>query len=723
MLPYARSIFLISSAQLSLTLSAALPELSSIEPIEFDEAAQRLVARGDARLDYKGVRVQADQIAYYQEYALADAVGNVEINREGRRLIADQMSYDTENNIFSADILRTGEWPFYVSGVSAGGDKGNAEVDGATFYYGDPGPYTLSATAQTASFDNQADTVTLEQTTFRVGNYPVFYLPKYTHHVDQPPYFVEVNAGYDDELGAYLQTTTLFPIQPWLRAGMNLDLYTDRGVLAGPTVQYRYNDENQSLTGALNTGYINDNGDDLGVDVYRREIDSDRGFVEWRHKHHIGERITLTASTSYWSDSEVTRDFRDDIYSDNRRPDNFVEGVYAGDNYFVSAFGRFNPNDFEFTQERLPEVSLDILPIPIFNTGAYHRGSVSYARLSEDYSDLEESPTISEIGDESETDRIDASYRLERPIPVTDWLTFTPLAGARLTHYENQEFNITAGNNPPPTLDGDSYTRDIYEFGFDLEARMHAVYPTFNRTWDIDGLRHIVRPVVRYRYYTDPDSDGEIATIDRDAFDLNRPLLDLSDLRNTDAIEQQNFVRLGLENLFQTKSSNNGYGSRRLAALNFYQDVLFEKGTRFDDATEEQDTFNATWIEFILTPAPWLKFDMASRLHTETLTLEELRTRTTIQSGEIWEIGLSTDMLNKEIDQYRVDFIYRLNERYTLLTDCRFDAEGGDILSASVGLRTRLTGTWELIYEITFRDKAERESDVEFNIALRAFTL
>ena len=720
MLPFARSIFLLSSAQLSLTLSAALPELSSIEPIEFDEAAQRLVSRGDARLDYEGTRVQADQIAYYQEYGLADAIGSVEINRDGRRLIADEMSYDTQSNIFAVDVLRTGEWPYYVSAVTAGGDEETAEMEGATFYYGDPGPYTLNGTAQIATFDNEADTVTLEKTTFRVGPYPIFYLPKYTHHVDSPPYHVELNAGYDDEFGAYLQTTTLFPVTPWLRAGANLDFYTERGVLVGPTAQYLYNSEHQSIVGAFNSGYIHDNGDDLGNDVYGREINKDRGFVEWRHKHHIGERITLTASTSYWSDSEATRDFRDDIYSENRRPDNFVEGVYAGDNYFVSVFSRFTPNDFEFTQERLPEVSFEVLPIPIFNTGAYHRGSVSYARLSEDYSDIKDLynslyPPVDP--DDSETDRIDATYRLERPILFADWLTFTPLAGARLTHYENQEFSFIT---PAPD---DSYTRDIYEFGFDLEARMHAVYPTFNRTWDIDGLRHIVRPVVRYRYYTDPDSEGEIATIDRDAFDLNRPLLDLSDLRNTDVIEQQNFVRLGVENLFQTKSSNGGYGSRQLAALNFYQDVLFEKGTRFDDPTEEQDTFNATWVEFILTPAPWLKFDMASRFHTESLTLEELRTRTTIRSGEIWEIGLSTDLLNKRIDQYRVDFIYRLNERYSLLTDCRVDADGGDILSASVGLRTRLTSTWELIYAITFRDKTERESDVEFNIALRAFIL
>ncbi|MDP4878901.1 MAG: hypothetical protein NWR36_03355, partial [Opitutales bacterium] len=57
-------------------LFAALPELSSIEPLEFDEGAQRLVARGDARLEFDQTRVRADRITYYQEYGLADAVGN-----------------------------------------------------------------------------------------------------------------------------------------------------------------------------------------------------------------------------------------------------------------------------------------------------------------------------------------------------------------------------------------------------------------------------------------------------------------------------------------------------------------------------------------------------------------------------------------------------------------------------------------------------------------------
>lgn len=670
----------------------------------FDEAAQRLVARGDARLDLDNTRVRADSIIYYQEFGLADALGNVAVSREGARLLADRMSFDTQSSSFSVDVLRTGQWPYYISGVNAGGTTDQMEINGATVYYGNPGPFGLNATTDKVEYiDDETQRVKLHGATLRVGSVPFFYLPAYTHYLGTSPYHLDIDGGYDNELGAYLQTTTLFPVNSWLRMGANLDYYSKRGTLAGPTAQYVYNTSKQRIVGAVSTAYINDSGE-RDVDILGDEIDSDRGFAEWRHKHNIGERFTATTQLSYWSDSEVTRDFRDDYFSDNQNPDTFAEGVYAGDNFLISAFGRFRPNQFQLIQERLPELRLDVLPVPIFNTGIYHRGAVSYARLQEDLSDFS-----GLINEETQSDRFDLTYRIERPFLLTNWLTFTPLAGARLTQYNNQEVDSTF------LLNDDQFTREIYEVGFDLEARAYSSFPTFNETWNIDGLRHLVRPVVRYRYFSDPDSINEIAAIDREAFNLERPLLDLSDLRNIDSLAETHLVRLGVENLYQTRAQD--YGSRTLAALNFYQDVLFEKNTRYDG--DEQDTFNATWVELILKPAPWLKFDLASRFKTESLTLEELRTRTSLVSGEIWEIGLSTNLLNNQIDQYRLDFIYRLNERYSFLLDTRFDADTGDFTRFSVGLRSRIGSTWIVLYALTFREDARRESDVEFNISLK----
>lgn len=694
-----------------LRLDASLPELSALEPLEFDEASQRLIAKGDARLDLADTRVRADRITYYQAYGLADATGNVSVTHLGNRLLAERLSYEAETETFSVELMRTGQWPYHISGVSAGGTVEQTSVEGATLYYGEPGPFALSVAADSVFYAKDAPEpyVKMEGATFRVGQVPLFYLPAYTYYLESYPYYLELDGGYDDELGAHLQTTALFPLGSTMRLGANFDLYSERGVLIGPAAQYVYDSELQQIQGALSTGWIKDQADDatLGQDINNEQIDASRGFAEWRHKHHIGDRFTMTASATYWSDSEVTRDFREDYYNRNQSPDNFAEAAYAGDNFILSAFGRFRPNDFILSQERLPELRFDLLPVPILQTGAYQQASASFTELREqfDFSALPASRF------ELESQRYDLSYRIERPVHFKPWLTLTPLAGFRLTGYDQQEIQ----NDQSGTLLADgSVESDVYELGFDLDLRAYRSYDTRNATWAIDGLRHTIRPVLRYRYFSEPDDLSQIAAIDREVFNLDRPLLDLSDLRHIDQITEQHLTRIGLENLFQTRAEN--YGSRTLAALNFYQDILFDKETRYDGSDEE--TLEASWLELILQPAPWVKFELASRFRTESLTLDELRTRTSIRSGEIWEVSLSTDLLNKRIDQYRINFIHRLNERHAFLSDLFVDADSGEINRFSLGLRTRTGSTWQIFYMLTFRENAARESDVEFGVKL-----
>ncbi|MGB0745230.1 MAG: hypothetical protein ACPGSB_11960, partial [Opitutales bacterium] len=219
-------IFTLLLVATCLRLDASLPELSALEPLEFDEASQRLVARGDARLDFEDTRVRADRITYYQEFGMADAQGNVSVNIAGNRLLADRLSYESEKDSFSVDILRTGQWPFYVSGVSGGGNLEKSLIEGATLYYGEPGPFTLNVNSEQVEYvQGESDYVKMEGATFRVGNVPFFFLPSYTHYLDASPYYLDINAGYDNELGAHIQTTTLFPVTSFMRAGANFDLY------------------------------------------------------------------------------------------------------------------------------------------------------------------------------------------------------------------------------------------------------------------------------------------------------------------------------------------------------------------------------------------------------------------------------------------------------------------------------------------------------------------
>ncbi|MEC9228557.1 MAG: hypothetical protein VYA21_06970, partial [Verrucomicrobiota bacterium] len=438
MLTNARNSYFILALTLSFSLKAALPELSSIEPLQFDEDSQRLVARGDARLEFDDTRVKADRITYYQDYMLADANGNVTITQDGQRLLAERISFDVSGNIFAFDKMRTGKWPYYVSGLSGGGTAEESSVQESRLYYGNPGPFSLNVQAREAKYTNDysGQSISLDGATLRLGNMPFFYLPSYRHRLGENIGMVDFNVGSDSKLGQHLQTTTLFSLNSWLRIGANIDYYSERGILTGPTSQYVYHSPTQSIRGALTSGYINDKGDlsDLKLDSLNRPIEHNRAFAEWRHKHNHGERFATTASLSYWEDSEVTRDFRDDIFNENQRPDTFFEAAYAGDNFFLSVFSRFRPNDFQLIQERLPEVRLDLLPAEFSDTNIYHQASASYVQLREKFDG-----NIPALNFEKETERVDLTYRVERLFKLKDWLTLTPIAGARISNYNDRE--------------------------------------------------------------------------------------------------------------------------------------------------------------------------------------------------------------------------------------------------------------------------------------------
>jgi LPS-assembly protein len=700
-----RSILLLTS--LPAALFATLPELSSIDPIEYDEAAQRLVARGDARLKVETTEVRADTITYYQEYGLADALGDAAIMREGYRMVGERINFDANEDIFSIQAPRTGAWPLYVEGLDAGGTIEDMSLENPKVYYTNPGLLTPNIKARNLRFKevDERKSLQIKGATLRIGPVPFFYLPSFTYYVSESPFYFDFDAGSDSTLGTYLQTTTLIPITPALRLGANLDLYSKRGTLAGPAVQYVYDTGTQSMVGAFSSGFIEDRGK-TGTDVYGRAISTSRGYAEWRHQHQIGERATVVANLSYRSDSAAMRDFNEDNFRRNQRPDNFVEAVYTGDNFLLSAFTRFNPGDFDRIQERLPEFRFDYLPTAIGVLGAYHSGSATYAHLREDHNNV---PSLDGTTYRA-YDRFDLNYQVMRPVRLKNWLTFTPLASTRVSHYINQETESIPAVNP-----NDSASLTRYALGFDLSAQAQAAYATRNAIWEIEGLRHTLRPVLKYRYLGAPNKN-EAVQIERQAFDLKRPILDLNELRHIDDLGKAHLVRIGLENEFQTRAK--GYGARSLAALNFYQDILLEREQVKYDGTRP-DTLHATWVELLIQPAPWLKFDLAARLATQDMSLEELRTRTTLISGDAWSLRLSTDLLLSDIDQFRLAYMHRLNENQSFIANTRFNADTRTFNYTSIGLHSQLGSAWELLYEITLRDDPVRESELEFTIGLR----
>jgi LPS-assembly protein len=497
---------------------------------------------------------------------------------------------------------------------------------------------------------------------------------------------VTAEAGFSQLLGVYADLDARIPVWPGVKLGADIGIYSARGLIAGPSGSYRYNSGGQDIAGDFTSGFIHDNGT-LGTDILGRNVQADRGFFDWSHQQIIDENLTLTGEFNWWKDSEVLRDFHTDKFNKVQQPDSFFEGAYAGDNYFIDLFTRVAPNNFERVQQRLPELRFDLLPTPA-GAGFYERFNLGYAALEED--SLFSGPTL-------RSDRFDTFYSIERPILPAEWLSITPVAGGRLTYYDK-------------AVNGrQDYTRWLGEVGVDAQLRSSGTFDYQNALWGINGLRHLLTPVISYRYIPSIEQgQAYIPPIDRQVFSTYLQPIELGDMRNIDDLHGGNVLRIGLDNLLQTR--NAGYGSRDLVKFDLASDLNLSM-------QPGQRRWSDVYQEIAITPAPWMNISIFDRLSSRTLGLHEFNSRFEFSDHDWWTVQLTSTYLQRQIEEYFVEYDQRLNEVWKSLLRVRYDALTERWNEIAVGLRQNVQNTWNVRYEVSWTHGQQRVSS--FGLSLQ----
>jgi LPS-assembly protein len=598
------SVLLLFSA----TLRAApiVPELSG-QSSSYDLNTQENVITGSAQLVYGDALLTADEIRINRNTFMAVATGHVTLTHDTQRLLADHLTFRLKDGFFQLEHVRLGEYPVYIAADSVAGTKTKMTFKNAVFTLHEPNPYTPTIHAATLVYE-PGKSVIADGTSIGVGPVRPLILPQLTQRLDEQSFlsYFSATAGYRSNLGPYAGLGLDLPVMPDLRLGGHLDYYSERGLLFGPSGNYAYDGGGQELTGAFQGGFIDDRGDDAkrGTDILGHQVPHDRSYFEWQHQQNIDDKVTLMGDVNYWKDSEVIREFYPDKFASVQTPDNFLEADYAGQNYVLSAFTRFSPNNFDQVQERLPEIDFNLLPIEV-GGGMVERFSSSAAVLRDD------TPPPGPI---LNSNRFDMFYGLERPIAPTSWFTFTPVTGGRLTYYSNS------------TGVKDDYLRTLGEVGFDAELSSSGTWDYKNDRWQIDGLRHLFTPKISYRYIPEAEQgQAYIPPIDSLTFSPYLQPLDLGDMRNIDQLHRTNTMRLELDNVLQTRDPK--YGSRNLFSLNVAEDFLFSR-----DPGDQ--SLSQTEAEVSATPVNWLSFNALEIVVPQQREQRELDTGFTIKDGE-----------------------------------------------------------------------------------------
>jgi LPS-assembly protein len=664
-------------------------EFSSQQPTYFDDRTKEVVGIGNAQLAYGELLLTADEIRYNTETKIAVARGHAVLTQGARRLLAEVITYHLADGTYLVERLRMGEYPLNVSGASASGDKHSLTINDARATFHEPGPFVPTLRADRLVYA-PGQRLQGEGASVGVGGVRPFVFGVFQQNLHEPLLsYVSLTGGYRASLGAYVETGLRLPVAEGVKLGAEVSLYSKRGVMFGPAASYSGTQEGAEFQGHLRSGFIRDHGKRL-TDILGQPVPANRGYVEWEHQQQLASQLTFNGELNYWTDSEILRDFRPKDFFPVQEPDSFVESVYTGGNYFVSLFARFQPNSFHPVQQRLPELCFDLLPLAVGH-GFSETFSASIVALRED--PPAGGPTV-------RSDRFDAYYALSRVFTPQPWLSFTPIAGGRVTYYDR----ATGGRS--------TYTRTLGEVGFDAALRASAAYAYRNEAWGIDGLRHLITPRLTYRYIPEADKGQPyIPPIDRLAFTTYLPPLGLGDSRNLDQLHATNTLRVGLDNTIQTRDPV--YGSRDLLVFNLADDFRFHRQPGERDVSELH-------TEFALLPARWLQFEVYSSFAPQSFTMKEFNSGLTIHDGDQWSLRFSNNFLRHELDDYFIEGRRRLNEAYEAIARLQYDFRRRRFNEQFYGVRQNLSNLWLIEYAVTLYDGPRRESRFGFNVQVQS---
>lgn len=695
---FCRILFVLALVSTPFVLAAEKPLGLTADDVQVSivGGSQVYEAKGNARFLGDNLLLTADDIRYETKTETMTATGHIAFTRGPARLLADRLVYRRTDGTFTAESIRLGSYPYFAEGFSAEGTASEITVHRARVSYGEPGPWQPTLSADTIALA-PGQRLRTENANAGVGQVRPLPFPKFQHDFSQPfTGAVTLNGGYRRSLGVFAEAGLLIPVSTTARLGGDIGLYTDRGVMFGPSGRYTAPGDPERLTGHFRTGYIHDNGN-RSTDLLGRPIPPDRAYIEWEHQQMLAPNLSLNAQVNWWKDSEVLRDFRPRVFFPVQQPDTFVESVYTGGNYFVSAFGRFHPNRFHRVQERLPEIRFDLLPLAVGN-GFYERFNASVAFLQQDPPPV--SPANPLGGPSLRSTRLDAYYNLMRPFAPREWLAFTPIAGARVTHYTDTKGAARNG----------TYTRVLGEVGADVALRASGTFDYKNPQWKIDGLRHLFTPRLSYRYIPEADKGrARIPRIDAEAFSTYLQPLGLGDVRNIDDLHATNTLRLGFDNIIQTRDPV--LGTRDLLVFNVANDFRFRRRPGERDVSEIH-------TELAFMPARWLQVDVYESFAPRSFTLREFNSGVTLRDGNVWSVRFGNNFLRREIEDYSIDGRLRLNEQFEALTRLRYDVRKHRFNEQAYGLSQNLGNTWFISYTVSLYSGRRRENGFGFNVEI-----
>lgn len=500
--------------------------LTSSELI-YDQDNKKIIAVGGVQINYGGYRLVAKRVEYDQTTGRMMAIGDIElIEPNGNRIYGDKVDVtdDFANGFVEALRIETTD---NTRLAAASGERVNAEVmilNKGVYTACEPckerpeKPPLWQIKAERVIQDGKTHTVRLEQARFELFGAPIAFIPV----LEVPDPTVKRKSGFlfprmstEENLGFGLAVPYYQTLGPHMDATLTATGYTNQGLMLEAEFRQRFRLGLHTLRVAgihqLNPGAFTNDTSDAKVDQ--------RGMIQSKADFRINPRWSFGWDVMVQSDNNFARTYSLDGLDDPVHTNQtYLTGLGHRNSFDLRSY-KFDvqdadPNDRAEKQQAVVH--------PVFDYTYYHPDSVlggqltitknftSLSRTTTDRTKFVEGIRVEDRfpGLEGNFNRFSTEAEWKRTFILPVGLVLTPLVAAR---GDGLQVNMSdpSATYPGHYHDGDTATRSMLTAG--LEAR----YPILMTT---DNSSHILEPIGQIFARPDEQLAGALPNEDAQSF-------------------------------------------------------------------------------------------------------------------------------------------------------------------------------------------------------------
>ena len=613
----------------------------SVEDVLSMGAVRAVYLSGDIVMTEGQRTIRSDELYYdfYSKKALA--VNAVMRNFDTKRGIpiyvrADQLHQLAENK-FAAEGATLTSSEFYLPQISLTASK-VIITD------------TTTIDAQRGRVSDDSYDAQMYDIRLKYYDSTVFYWPYMRTNLQKPDTALKsVHTGYDNTWGMTVETRWYLSKLLGLREPEGVDstyafdYYGKRGFGTGVKIDYQRDNYFGLLIGYI----IHDSGEDkLGRHSTRRGLERGnevRGRFLWLQRAFLPYNWQLTTGVGYASDEHFIEQYYRSEFNVGTGQETYVHLKRIEDNWGLSLLGKGRINDFADELEEMPSIEFHLAGQSLFDDNFTLYSDTQFSRLRQrigkDHSIAIDKEWFSFV-----------SHRTELDMPVrAGSFKIVPFVAATVGYDDRSGFTRTLVDGSSSGSFGED-TIWIGEAGIRAATQYWKVYPGVkSRLWDLNGLRHIIKP------------------------HLTAVLYEQSDL----VVEQRDVLNVGISQRLQTKRLRKG-------ALSGGLENLSREAEEYETVDWMRLNIDFTWLN---------KTEDAASAGADRLIWNRPAVGLgVLSSPEIYNSRLMPglnlgrfEMFGPRRNYIGADYVWRLSDTAAVLSDMNYDMQSGVVQQFNIG--------------------------------------